>query len=102
MKLAPTSARERISDALMTRRLVHAIALELWTLYGKDGKLNWVGVERHLSNIVDRARTDVRDSLWVLVSVAAAARPPANRRRRSARANRIHREHSDRRIARDP
>jgi hypothetical protein len=77
MQLVNQLPTDRESD--VTHRLVQAIALELWRLYGRDGTLDWTGVERHLGQIVDKARKDVRDSLSLLVSVAAASHPPTRR-----------------------
>lgn len=42
-----------------TRRLVDAIAREMWVLYGWKGTLNWNGVERHLQELAARTRRQV-------------------------------------------
>ncbi len=88
MQLTTQLPTDRAHESDITHRLVQAIALELWRLYGRNGSLNWPGVERHLSHIVNQARNDVRDSLSALISVAAAAHPPTPRVVRPARPKR--------------
>jgi hypothetical protein len=41
----------------VTRRLVSAIAEEIWRLYGGSSQLNWLEAERHLERIVEEARS---------------------------------------------
>ncbi len=88
MQLVNQLPTDRARESDVTHRLVQAIALELWRLYGRNGTLNWSGAERHLSQIVNQARNDVRDSLSALISVAAAAHPPMPRTVRNVRVNR--------------
>jgi hypothetical protein len=54
-------APDPVQEGAAMRRLVEAIADEVWVLYGREGTLNWASVERHLRAIVDRARFDVVD-----------------------------------------
>lgn len=98
MQLVNQRPTDRARESDVTHRLVQAIALELWRLYGRNGTLNWPGVDRHLSHIVNQARNDVRDSLAALISVAAAAHPPTPRTVRQDRVKRT----SPGRIQRNP
>jgi len=68
------------------RRLVEAIARELWTLYGSiGGRVDWQGVERHLGGIAEQARNGARDSRAVLViETAAVADAPGGASARDA------------------
>lgn len=50
------------SDARETRRLIDAIARDLSSRYGQSGEMNWDGVDRHLSHIVQHARRELRNA----------------------------------------
>jgi hypothetical protein len=75
---APDLARE--TDE--TRRLAHAIMLEMWALYGQCGTLNWAGIESHLGRIVRWARRGDRVSPVVFVTTGTTARTRADQPRR--------------------
>jgi len=61
----------------MTNCLVAAIAEELWRLYGGNERLNWIEAERHLGQIVGRARLEAVDTEVVeRVEHASARHPP--------------------------
>lgn len=49
----PLSDPQREVD--VTRRLVAAIAAELWRLYGGNEKLNWIEAEGHLEHALRKA-----------------------------------------------
>ncbi len=66
MQLVRRPAPEAVEIDRM-RRLVDAIAAELWTLYSTNGSLNWEGVERHLELIAQDARRDVLTSQNALI-----------------------------------
>ena len=86
MQFVERSVADPAREAEGMRRLVQAISREMWLLYGANGRLDWIRVERHLRRIVERARRDVRGSR--AVPVFAAAHPPthlARRRRRPKR-----------------
>lgn len=42
----------------VTRRLISAIAEELWRLYGGNEQLNWLEAEQHLRGIVGQTQAD--------------------------------------------
>jgi hypothetical protein len=70
----------------LTRKLVSAIAEELWRLYGGNEQLNWLEAERHLEEIVADARAEARDTGLVLVDAEPGV--PANGLARQARTGR--------------
>lgn len=57
----------------LTRRLVAAIAEELWRLYGGNEHLNWLEAELHLQSIVGEARAAARDTSIATVGPAVDA-----------------------------
>jgi hypothetical protein len=73
MHLVNRDTPEREAD--VTRRLVDAIARDVWKLYGGSGTLNWAGVERHLGRMVRQARCEARASEPIFGAAAAAHRP---------------------------
>lgn len=78
----------------LTRRLVSAIADELWRLAGSKHRLDWLEAERHLRRIVGEARSEAGDTAVVCVPTSGgdradsdpAAVQPAARRRSTGRA----------------
>ncbi len=52
----------------LTHRLVSAIAEELWKLYGGNEQLNWLEAERHLQQIVGKARAEADETMFVNMS----------------------------------
>lgn len=54
----PTTDPQREID--LTHSLVSAIAKELWRLYGRNDRLNWLEAELHLQQIVQQAREDAQ------------------------------------------
>jgi len=77
MQLAKATAPEQTPAADETRRLVDAMAQELWSLYGRSGSLNWAGIDRHLCRVVAQARRDARDPRAILVPANATSRSAA-------------------------
>lgn len=56
MRVIVRPAAEPQREIDLTRRLVSAIAEELWRRYGGNDVLNWAEAERHLAQIVGEAR----------------------------------------------
>ncbi len=62
MKLVIPPVHDQHREHDVTRRLVSAIAEELWRLYGGNDHFNWVEAERHLQRIVGQARAEARET----------------------------------------
>ncbi|HMN41264.1 MAG TPA: hypothetical protein PKE29_10490 [Phycisphaerales bacterium] len=77
MKLLIRTIQEPEREHDVTRRLVAAIAEELWRLYGGNDQLNWLEAELHLQRIVGQARADARETRVILVDRPGASGAPA-------------------------
>ncbi|MFN0010666.1 MAG: hypothetical protein ACKVS8_03375 [Phycisphaerales bacterium] len=55
-------------DLDQARRLVDAMAREVWQLHGASGTLNWNTVDRHLARAAAQARADLRALRAALVA----------------------------------
>lgn len=60
---------------LTHRRLVSAIAEELWRLFGGNDTLNWIEAEWHLQRIIAQARAEARETAAVRPALASPASP---------------------------
>ncbi|MCI0366330.1 MAG: hypothetical protein L0Y44_03885 [Phycisphaerales bacterium] len=61
MRFVIHPAAEPDHEVDVTKRLVGAIARELWLRYGGNETLNWIEAERHLQGIVEDARKQAED-----------------------------------------
>ena len=92
----------------LTRRLVAAIAEELWRLYGGNEHLNWLEAELHLQSIVGEAKAAARDTSIATVGPAVdadfAEEPVVQVRPAGVAMHRLNRGRSQRpdRVARAP
>lgn len=69
----PVSKRAPDSDSI--DELVTVIAGELWQRCARHGRMNWSEVERHLSELVESARSDARrESAGVARTVPQSSR----------------------------
>lgn len=78
-------------EADLTRRLVSAIAEEIWRLCAKNDRLDWAQAERHLQGIVDLARAEGgRTAAGRTERVASSARRPRRAGRVKGRIEGLH------------
>lgn len=98
MRLVIRPVHDRLREHDVTRRLVSAIAEELWSLYGGNEHLNWIEAEHHLQRLVEEIRAEARQAQGVCVEPsvelpaprALAVERPAGSRHERATARTAH------------